>query len=114
VPPRIVSSSRREGGTASIELIGVVPFLLLAVLVAAQLATAGASLWAAGIAARAGARAAIIGGDGAAAARLALPTPMRSEAQIDPGEPLTVRVPIPRLLPGMPEATVAARADLGG
>jgi hypothetical protein len=114
VPPRILSSSRREEGTASVELIGVVPFLLLAVLVAAQLAAAGAALWSAGIAARAGARAAVVGGDGAGAARLALPAAMRSEAQIDAGDPLAVRVPIPRLLPGMPEATVAARADLGG
>ena len=41
-------SYRREDGTASVELIGVVPFLLLAVLVAAQIGVAGYALWSAG------------------------------------------------------------------
>ena len=39
------SSTRREDGTASVELIAVVPFLLLAVLVAAQIGLAGQALW---------------------------------------------------------------------
>ncbi len=65
---RAASSSRREEGTASVELIAVVPFLLLAVLVAAQIALAGQALWSASVAARAGARAAAGGGDPVAAA----------------------------------------------
>ena len=57
------SSFRREDGTASVEMVAVVPFLLLAVLVAAQIGLAGEALWSAGVAARAGARAALVGGD---------------------------------------------------
>jgi hypothetical protein len=113
VSRQAASSARREGGTASVELIAVVPFLLLAVLAAAQIAAAGASLWSAGVAARAGARAAVVGGDARAAALQALPDAMRPEAQVGDGDPVSVRVPIPRLLPGMPELTVGAKASLG-
>ncbi len=56
-------STHREEGTASVELVAVVPLLLLAALVAAQIGLAGQALWSAGIAARAGARAALVGGD---------------------------------------------------
>jgi hypothetical protein len=113
VSRQAASSSRREGGTASIELIAVVPFLLLAVLAAAQIAAAGASLWSAGVAARAGARAAVVGGDARAAALQALPDAMRGSATVSDAGPVSVRVPIPRLLPGMPELTVGAKASLG-
>jgi hypothetical protein len=112
VPPQIASSSRREGGTASIELIGAVPFLLLAVLVAAQIAAAGAALWSAGLAARAGARAALVGGDARIAALRALPSPLRDGAEVGEGDPVTVRVPVPNLLPGLPSLDVGARASL--
>jgi hypothetical protein len=113
VSRQAASSSRREGGTASIELIAVVPFLLLAVLAAAQIAAAGASLWSAGVAARAGARAVVVGGDARAAALQALPDPLRGSATVSGSGPVSVRVPIPRLLPGMPELTVGAKASLG-
>jgi hypothetical protein len=113
VSRQAASSARREGGTASVELIAVVPFLLLAVLVAAQIAAAGASLWSAGVAARAGARAAVVGGDARAAALQALPDPLRDSATVSDSGPVSVGVPIPRLLPGMPELTVGAKAALG-
>jgi len=45
-----------ERGTASVELVAAVPFLLLALAVAAQIALAGQALWSASVAARAGAR----------------------------------------------------------
>ncbi len=106
------SSFRREGGTASVELVAAVPFLLLAVLVAAQIGLAGQALWSAGVAARAGARAALVGGDAKAAARRALPPLMRSEAEVSGVDTVSVRVAIPRLLPGMPRLTVSARAGL--
>ena len=70
----------------------MLPFLLLAVLVAAQLAMAGASLWSAAIAVRAEARAALVRRGGGAVA---------------------VEAPVPRLLPGMPQVSVAARTRLG-
>jgi hypothetical protein len=114
VPPQTASSAgHREEGTASVELIAVVPFLLLAVLVAAQIGLAGQALWSAGVAARAGARAALVGGDAAVAARRALPTAMRSGARVDDSGGVSVRVAIPRLLPGMPRLTVGAETELG-
>lgn len=112
-PPTASSASHREEGTASVELIAAVPFLLLAVLVAAQLALAGAALWSAEIAARAGARAALVGGDAREAAREALPSPLRAGVRVEGSGPVSVRVPVPRLLPGLPELTLTAKGDLG-
>jgi hypothetical protein len=112
VSRQAASSFRREGGTASVELIAVVPFLLLAVLVAAQIALAGQALWSAGIAARAGARAAAVGGDVTATARRALPPSLRSGVEVSDGDAVSVRVGIPRLLPGLPRLTVNAKSDL--
>lgn len=106
------SSFRREGGTASVEMVAVVPFLLLAVLVAAQIGLAGQALWSAGIAARAGARAALVGRDAAIAARRALPVALREGAKVSDGEAVSVRVAIPWLLPGLPKLTVGAKAAL--
>jgi len=107
-----VSSHRREEGTASVELVAVVPFLLLAVLVAAQIALGGWTLWSAGVAARAGARAALVGGEAEAVARRALPPPLRRGAEVVAAEPVRVRVPIPRLLPGLPRLEVGAESSL--
>lgn len=90
----------------------MVPFLLLAVLVAAQIGLVGQALWSAGVAARAGARAALVDGDVKSAARRALPDSMRSGAEVDAGEAVSVRVGIPRLLPGLPPLTVGAKAAL--
>ncbi len=115
MPPRIASSAgHREEGTASVELIAVVPFLLLAVLVAAQIGLAGQALWSAGVAARAGARAALVGGDATAAARRALPPSLRPGARVSDSGAVSVRVAIPRLLPGLPRLTVGAESGLGG
>jgi hypothetical protein len=114
VPSPIVSSAgHREEGTASVELIAAVPFLLLAILVAAQLTLAGQALWSAGMAARAGARAALVGGDAAAAARRALPPMLRRGARVSDADGVAVRVAIPRLLPVLPPLTVAAESGLG-
>jgi hypothetical protein len=114
VPPRIVSSAgHREEGTASVELVAVVPFLLLAILVAAQLALVGQALWSAGVAARAGARAALVGRDAKAAARRALPPSLRHEAQVSDANGVVVEVAIPRLLPALPRLTVGSESGLG-
>jgi hypothetical protein len=94
-------------------LIAVVPFLLLAVLVAAQIGLAGQALWSAGVAARAGARAALVGGDTAVVARQALPPFLRSDARVSGSDQVSVQVAIPRLMPGLPELTVGAESDLG-
>jgi hypothetical protein len=114
VPPTTASKLResRERGTASVELIAVVPFLLLAVGVAAQLALAGQALWSASVAARAGARAALVGGNAKAAARRALPEAMRIGAKVEGSGPVSVRVVIPRLFPQLPEVQVGAGSSL--
>lgn len=102
-----------EAGSASVELIGVLPFLLLSTLVAVQLALAGQALWSAGVAARAGARAELVGEDAAHAARAALPPSMRRGARVGADGRVSVEVPVPRLLPAMPPLSVAASARLG-
>jgi len=112
--PTVSSSGHRERGTASVELIAVVPFLLLAVLVAAQIALAGQALWSAAVAARAGARAAAVGSSASAAAKRALPASMRAGAAVEDGDGVRVAVPVPRLLPGLPRLRVSARSGLGG
>lgn len=113
MPPRSVDSAgHREEGTASVELIAVAPFLLLAVVVAAQLALVGQALWAAELAARAGARAALVGGDAAPAAKRALPSALRPAAEVDDRAGVSVSVRIPRLLPGLPPLRVGAESEL--
>jgi hypothetical protein len=117
VPPRTVDSAgHREEGTASVELVAVVPFLLLAVLAAVQIAVAGQALWSASAAARAGARAALVGNEAAAAARRALPPSLREGAEVEEEGDVSVRVAVPRLFPGLPRVMVGARAelDMGG
>jgi hypothetical protein len=114
VPSRIVSSAgHREEGTASVELVAVVPFLLLAVLAAVQIALAGQALWSAGVAARAGARAALVGGEATVAARRALPPSLRRAAEVEDGDEVSVRVAVPRLFPGLPRVMVGAATSLG-
>jgi hypothetical protein len=103
---------RSERGAASVELIAVIPLLALAVLLTAQLALAGGALWSAGIAARAGARAANVGGDPEAAARRALPGALREGAKVEDGDAVRVRVSIPRLIPWLPRVNVDARTSL--
>jgi hypothetical protein len=102
-------------GTASVELVAAVPFLLLALAVAAQIALAGQALWSASVAARAGARAALVGADPKAAARRALPETMRGGAEVEEedGGAVAVKVPVPTLLPQLPVVKVGARSGLG-
>jgi len=109
---RIGRALRRDDGQASVELVAVVPVLLIATLVVAQLAVAGYALWSAGAAARAGARAGYVGGDAEAAARHSLPAPLRRGAQVKDSNGLEVRVRAPALIPGIPSVPVTARAGL--
>jgi hypothetical protein len=104
-----------ERGTASVELVAAVPFLLLALAVAVQIALAGQALWSASVAARAGARAELVGADPRAAARQTLPVTMRAGAEVDEedDEGIGVKVPVPTLLPQLPEVKVGARSGLG-
>ncbi len=95
------------------ELIAAIPALILAFLAVAQMAVVGYALWTAGVAARAGARAAYVGGDGEKAARSSLPAALRRGAAIRGGDRLAVRVRAPSLIPGLPRVPVTARSGLG-
>ena len=93
-----------QGGQVAAELVAVTPLLLIVVLALAQAGVAGYALWAAGDAARAGARAAHVGGDAEDAARSALPSWLERGAE--------VRLEAPAVLPGAPPIPVAAAAAL--
>ncbi|HEU4706859.1 MAG TPA: hypothetical protein VFS64_06720 [Solirubrobacterales bacterium] len=112
MPPRAENAVHGEEGTASVELVAVIPFLLLAVVAAAQIALAGQALWSAGVAARAGARAAAVGGDASAAARSALPSSLRGEAKVEGKEGVSVGVEVPRVIPSLPAVRVTASSGL--
>ena len=105
--------ARGQRGQASVELAGILPALVLAVLIAAQLGVAGYALWSAGNAARAGARAVHVGADPAVVALRALPTHLHEGARVSGGPAVSVRVRVPRLLPFLPPFTVRARTSLG-
>jgi hypothetical protein len=104
---------RAEGGQASVELIAAIPALALVALLVAQLALAGYALWSAGVAARAGARAAYVGGDAQRAARTSLPAALREDAAIRERHGVRVRLRAPSLVPGLPGVPLSARAGLG-
>jgi pilus assembly protein CpaE len=102
-----------ESGQASVELIAAIPALVLVTLLVAQLVLAGYALWSAGVAARAGARAAYVGGDAGRAARASLPEALRKNTSVIDGDGVQVRIRAPSVLPGLPHFPVSARAGLG-
>jgi hypothetical protein len=102
-----------EKGQASVELVAAIPVLALVVALAVQLAVVGYSLWGAGVAARAGARAAFVGGRAERAARRSLPLPLRGHAFIHAADSVAVRVRPPSLVPGLPRLPLTARAGFG-
>jgi hypothetical protein len=108
---------RCECGQAAVEFVAVLPFVLLAGLVAWQLVLVGHVAWDAAGAARSGARAALVGRSAASAARSALPPPLRRGTRVvsGPGHGVRVSVPVPFVvyrwrLP----LRVSAAASLGG
>lgn len=113
MPPKTIRSRcHTEDGTASVELIAAVPFVLFVVAVAAQAALAGHALWSASVAARAGARAALVGGDPERVAERALPASLRRGVEVEEEDGVEVRVRVPGLLPSLPPLRVAASAGL--
>jgi hypothetical protein len=106
---------RRISGQASVELVAILPALAACVLIAAQGAVAGCVLWTAGNAARAGARAEHVGGDGEAAARRALPGRLRESAAVTNEDGIRVKVAVPSLLPGVSLGSItgASRLEAG-
>ncbi|MSO42073.1 MAG: hypothetical protein EXQ70_09325 [Solirubrobacterales bacterium] len=88
------------------------PVLLAAVLLAAQIGVAGWALWSAAGAARAGARAEVVGGDAEGVARRSLPGPLREGSGIRSGDAVRVRVAVPALIPWLPRLPVSASSSL--
>ena len=105
---------RSERGQASVELIGALPLVLLAALVAWQLALAGQALWLTAHAARVAARAEAVGRDPRSAARSALPRRLEGGLKVrrrsEGGVEVTLRVPL-MLGQTLP---VSASASFGG
>lgn len=104
---------RDRRGQASVELVALLPALAVCLAIAAQAVLAGWALWSAGNAARAGARAREVGSNGEAAARHALPGPLRAGAAIRSADGVIVRVRIPAIVPGMSLPPVSAASTLG-
>lgn len=94
--------------------MAVIPFLLVVVLAAAQIGLVGQALWSAAVAARAGARAALVGRAPEAAAKRALPPGLRAGARVRSEDAVDVRVRVPHLLPLPEGASVGARTTLEG
>jgi hypothetical protein len=88
-----IQAFNREGGQASVELLGTVPAVLLVAALVWQLALAGQAAWLCANAARAAARAEAVGQDGRVAARRALPVSLARGMSVDrPGSDGAVRV----------------------
>jgi len=105
----------REQGQATVELLGVVPALLAIGLVVWQLILAGHAAWMSAHAARAAARAALVGEDPETAARSALPRGLKAGLDVrSEGAGVTrVAVPVPIVDRRWRSAVrVAARAGL--
>lgn len=105
-------SPRSEIGQATVELVALLPIVAVVALGAWQVAIAGHAVWAAGAAARAGARAHAVGADADGAARRLLPARVRRSAKVrtdDDGE-VRVDVPIPAVVGGGALFTTTARA----
>ncbi len=86
--------SPRADGQAAAELVAILPLAALLLAGAWQLVVAGHAAWAAGGAARAGARAAALGNDAEAAARRALSSGLRRDLKVKEAERGTVQVTV--------------------
>jgi pilus assembly protein CpaE len=107
---------RAERGQASVELLGAVPAVLLVAALAWQLALAGQSAWLCAQAARAAARARVVGADAKGAARSALPESMRRGLKVEErsGGAVRVELRVPLLVRSWQgPLAVAATARLG-
>lgn len=104
----------REDGVASVELMGFLPWLIMAALLAWQMLLAAATVTAAENAARSGSRTQGRGGDGVKVALEALPDWLADEAKAergpepgcdddekDSGQRIAVCVAVPVIVPGV-------------
>jgi len=106
---------RREEGQATVELLGVIPVLIAVGLLVWQVILVGHTAWVSAHAARAAARAELVGQDATAAARSALPAGLEGglEVERDDEGGTRVRVPVPIVHTGWSAPVkLAARASL--
>ena len=93
-----MTRARSQSGQASVETVAVVPFVILAALVAWQVVLAGHTLWLAAGAARAAARADTVGASPERAARSALPAALERGLAVERlregGVRVAVRMPL--------------------
>jgi hypothetical protein len=107
---------RCQRGQASVEFVGVVPAVVLAALVAWQLALAGHAAWLCAATSRVGARAALVGRDAEPAVRSALPARLERGLRVEESAPgrVRVRVRVPWIVPGRDlPVSVSASTVLG-
>jgi hypothetical protein len=107
---------RSESGQASVETVAMVPLVLLAAAVAWQFVLAGHTLWLCAHAARAAARAELVGESPERAARSALPQSLERELSVQRvGGAIRVKLRLPLLLRAWRSPVeVAAASSLGG
>ncbi len=97
---------------ASAELVAIVPILVAATLLLAQAVLAGWTLLSAGEAARAGARAALVGENVKTAAEGAIPALLGSAEVTESDAEVKVEIRSPVVVPGMPAIPLASAASL--
>lgn len=114
---RLRAAARDERGQASIELIGMLPFLVLAGLLVWQLLLFGYAATSAENAARAASRVEARGGNGERAANRVVGSALREGMRVQlSGEKAVVRVRVPLLVPGITgdDVTISRSAELPG
>jgi hypothetical protein len=107
---------RTESGQASVETVALVPLVVLAATVAWQLVLTGHTLWLCAHAARAAARADLVGASPARAARSALPRSLERDLSVRrlDGGGVRVELRVPLLHRGWRSPVeVAASSSLG-
>jgi cell wall-associated NlpC family hydrolase len=115
-----MSSLRAQSGQTAVELVALLPAVALLALLAWQVLAAAHGWQLAAGAARAGARAAVVGAPAEEAARATLPTGAAEGATVSlsgdgrGGARVGVAVPVPSVLPGLGALTVAAGARSAG
>jgi pilus assembly protein CpaE len=92
-----VSPFREESGQASVETVAMLPLVLLAAAVAWQLVLSGHTLWLTAGAARAAARAELVGESPERAARSALPRSLERDKRVAGGA-VRVKLRLPLVL----------------
>ncbi|MFM8561684.1 MAG: pilus assembly protein [Solirubrobacterales bacterium] len=113
-----MSALRSTRGQASVELVAMLPVLGALLAGCWQAVVAGHCWWLAGVGARAAARAEAVGSSPLAAARRALPPGRRPGLRVTvsgggAGQ-VTVRVPVPAVVPGVRLGRVSATAGPRG